>query len=94
MSDPQDVRKVNVCRIKPFMAPLLPTSSDASTQMESSFDSPNVASDTANNLISKMLTFKLPSITSPRKRMILQELSYTKEAWPIRPTMCHQGLEP
>ena len=53
MSDPQDVRKVNVCHIKPFLAPLLPTSSDASTQMESSFDSPNVASDTANNLISK-----------------------------------------
>ena len=32
-----------------------------------------------------MLTFKPPSITSLRKRMILQQLSYTKEAWPIRP---------
>ena len=49
MSDPQDVRKVNVCRIKPFMAPLLPTSSDASTQMGSPIDSPTMSSDNISN---------------------------------------------
>ena len=49
MSDPQDFRKVNVCRIKPFMAPLLPTSSDASTQMGSPIDSPTMLSDNISN---------------------------------------------
>ena len=49
MSDPQDVRKANVCRIKPFMAPLLPTSSDASTKLGSPIDSPTMSSDNALN---------------------------------------------
>ena len=74
------------------MAPLLPTSSDASTQMGSPIDSP-LCHQTIFQ-IQRMLTFKLPSVICLRKRMIRPELSYIKEVWPIRPTTYRQGLEP